>query len=119
MNPTPSTTARALMLASLLLAVASAPAFAKTDVEIWTDRGDDAVYQPGDQMHLKVRTTQDSYLLVYELDTQGNVNLIYPVKRGTGRIEGKVTFRLPEDITQDELVVEKETGQGFIVAIAS
>ena len=119
MNPTPSTTARALMLASLLLVVASAPAFAKTDVEIWTDRGDDAVYQPGDQMHLKVRTTQDSYLLVYELDTQGNVNLIYPVKRGTGRIEGKVTFKLPEDITQDELVVEKETGQGFIVAIAS
>ena len=68
MNPTPSTTARALAFASLLLAVAAAPAFAKLDVEIWNDRGDDAVYQPGDAMHLKVRTSADAYLLVYELE---------------------------------------------------
>src|SRR5580765_2515649 len=119
MNPTSSTTARALAFASLLLAVAAAPAFAKLDVEIWTDRGDDAVYQPGDAMHLKVRTSADAYLLVYELDTQGNVNLLYPLKRGTGYIQGKDTFKLPEDVTQDELVVEKETGQGFLVAISS
>ena len=119
MNPTPSTTARALALASMLLAVAAAPAFAKLDVEIWNDRGDDAVYQPGDAMHLKVRTSADAYLLVYELDTQGNVNLLYPLKRGTGYIQGKDTFKLPEDVTQDQLVVENETGQGFLVAIAS
>ena len=87
------------------------------DVELWTDRGDDAVYQSGDAMHIKLRTTADAYLLVYELDTQGNVNLLYPLKRGSGYIEGKKTFRLPEDISQDELIVEKETGQGFIVAI--
>jgi uncharacterized protein DUF4384 len=120
MNPTPSIPARALTIASLLLAFATAPAFAKVDVELWTDRGDDAVYQSGDAMHLKVRTSDDAWLLVYELDTQGNVNLLYPLKRGsTGRIEGRKTFHLPEDITQDELVVEKETGQGFIVAIAA
>lgn len=119
MNPTPSTTARALAFASLLLAVAAAPAFAKLDVEIWNDRGDDAVYQPGDAMHLKVRTSADAYLLVYELDTQGNVNLLYPLQRGTGYIQGRDTFKLPEDVTQDQLVVESETGQGFLVAIAS
>jgi hypothetical protein len=120
MRPTPSIPARALCIASLLLAVATAPAFAKTDVEIWTDRGDDAVYQSGDAMHLKVRTSDDAWLLVYELDTEGNVNLLYPLKRGsTGRVEGRKTFHLPEDITQDQLVVENETGQGFLVAIAS
>ena len=119
MNPTPSTTARALAFASLLLAVAAAPAFAKLDVEIWNDRGDDAVYQPGDAMHLKVRTSADAYLLVYELDTQGNVNLLYPLQRSSGYIKGKDDFKLPEDVTQDQLVVESETGQGFLVAIAS
>jgi len=119
MNPTRSTTARALAFASLLLAVVTAPAFAKMDVEVWTDRGDDAVYQPGDAMHVKVRTSADSYLLVYELDTQGNVNLLYPLKRGTGYIQGRDTFKLPEDVTQDQLVVESETGQGFLVAVAS
>jgi hypothetical protein len=119
MNPTPSTIARALSIASLLLAVATAPAFAKLDVEIWTDRGDDAVYQPGDAMHLKLRTSSDAYLLVYELDTQGNVNLLYPLTRNTGYIEGRKTFHLPEDVSQDQLVVETETGQGFLVAISS
>ena len=120
MKPTPSNPARALCIASLLLAVATAPAFAKMDVEVWTDRGDDAVYQSGDAMHLKVRTSDDAWLLVYELDTEGNVNLLYPLKRGsTGRVEGRKTFHLPEDITQDQLVVENETGQGFLVAIAS
>jgi hypothetical protein len=119
MNPTSSFPARALIGASLLLAVAAAPAFAKLDVEVWTDRGDDAVYQSGDAMHLKIRTSADSYLLVYELDTDGNVNLLYPTKRGTGYIQGRETFHLPEDVTQDQLVVENDTGQGFLVAIAS
>jgi hypothetical protein len=119
MNPTSSLSARALSIGSLLLAFATTPAFAKLDVEVWTDRGDDAVYQSGDAMHLKVRTSGDAYLLVYELDTDGNVNLLYPLKRGTGYIQGRETFHLPEDVTQDQLVVENNTGQGFLVAIAS
>ena len=52
------------LVAALVLAV---PAFARRlDVDIWTDRGDDGVYQPGESMKLKVRTTQDAWLLVYE-----------------------------------------------------
>ena len=54
------------LVAALVLAV---PAFARRlDVDIWTDRGDDGVYQPGESMKLKVRTTQDAWLLVYEID---------------------------------------------------
>ena len=76
---------RALAAALLLLAVGSSPALARRlDVELWTDRGDDAVYREGDAMRIKVRATDDAYLLVYEIDTEGRVNLLYPWKRGSG-----------------------------------
>src|SRR5262249_6692920 len=34
------------------------------DVELWTNRGQDAVYQPGDPLEVKVKTSDDAYLLV-------------------------------------------------------
>ena len=109
-----------LALGLLLLASAAPSAKARgLDVEVWTDRGDDAVYHEGDAMRIKVRATDDAYLLVYEIDVNGNVNLLYPIRRGSSRIEGRRTLKLPDDVTQDQLVVEKETGQGFIVALAS
>ncbi len=70
-------------------------------------------------MRVKVRASQDAYLLVYEIDADGNVNLLYPWKRGSGLVEGRRTLRLPPDDADYQLVVEKETGQGFLVAVAS
>ena len=116
----PSTLVRTVPAALLLLAFAAAPALARRmDVEVWTDRGDDAVYEPGDAMRVKVRATDDAYLLVYEIDSEGAVNLLYPFKRGTGRIEARRTLRLPEDNSDYQLAVERATGQGFLVAVAS
>lgn len=120
MNPFPKLSAHALGMAALFAAVLLAtPAQARLDVEIWTDRGDDAVYREGDAMRVKVRTSEDAFLLVYEIDTEGHVNLLYPWKRGSGRVEGRSTLRLPPDQADYQLVVEKETGQGFLVAVAS
>ena len=120
MNANPSRIARAVPAALLLLIAAISPASARhLDVEVWTDRGNDAIYEPGDAMRVKVRTTDDAYLLVYELDSEGHVNLLYPWNRGAGRIEARRTLRLPEDASNYQLVVEQKTGQGFIVAIAS
>ena len=111
---------RPLGLALVAALVLAAPAFARRlDVDIWTDRGDDGVYQPGESMKLKVRTTQDAWLLVYEIDADGSVNLLWPLTRGQGRVEGERTLRLPSESSGLELVVEKSTGQGFLVALAS
>ncbi len=109
-----------LVAASVLLSISATPAAARRlDVDVWTDKGDDGVYQPGDAMRIKVRTTDDAYLLVYEIDSEGQVNLLFPLKRGQGRIEGAHTLRLPGDDSDLELAVEQKTGQGFIVAVAS
>lgn len=119
MKTSPKLLALALGLALVVAAIGATPAHARLDVEVWTDRGDDAVYQAGEAMRVKVRTSENAFLLVYELDTEGRVNLLYPWKRGIGRIDGQHTLRLPPDDSDYQLVVEKETGQGFLVAIAS
>src|SRR5262249_30906146 len=119
MTPALNTLFRGAAAAMLLLAAAWAPARAsKLDVEVWTDRGEDAVYQEGDNIGIKVRSNGDAYLLVYELDTDGRVNLLYPLKRGPNRIENHETLNLPDPQSHYQLVIEPNptTGQAVIVA---
>lgn len=88
-------------------------------VEVWTDRGSEAIYQPGDRMEIRTRATDDAYLLVYEIDSEGYVHVLFPYRGRNGMIEGRTTYRVPDEDADVELVVEKATGQGYIVAIAS
>ena len=89
------------------------------DVELWTDRGSDAVYQPGEPMAVSVRTSDDGYLMVYEIDTEGYVRLLWPTLGSRGFIEGQKTLEFPSPESNLELVVESATGQGFLVALLS
>jgi hypothetical protein len=109
------------VFAALALVTATAVAAqARTlSLEVWTDRGDDAVYQAGEAMQVKVRASDDAYLLVYEIDSNGLVSVLYPWRRGSNLVEGHRTYRLPPDGSGYELAVEKSVGQGYIVAIAS
>jgi len=122
MRPSPNTLIRGAALALLVLAAATAPAHAKPmDVEVWTDRGEDAVYKEGDEIKIKVRAGGDAYMLVYELDTEGRVNLLYPLRRGPNHVEAHEALTLPDPESGYQLVVEPstKTGQAFIVAVAS
>ena len=89
------------------------------DVELWTDRGNDAVYQPGDAMQVRVRASEDGYLLVYEIDAEGYVRLLWPDRGSRGFIEGRQTLEVPSDRSNLELVVEGATGQGYLVALVA
>src|SRR5262245_19860225 len=89
------------------------------DVEVWTDKGQDAVYQPGDPLVVKVRTSDDAYLMVYEIDSEGSVRLISPEWGKRGLVEGGQTLQVPKPESDMELVVSEPVGQGFIVAIAA
>jgi hypothetical protein len=104
---------------ALLAALPVASSARTLGVEVWTDRGDDAVYQAGDAMQVKVRASDDAYLLVYEIDSEGGITVLYPWRRSSNLVEGHRTYRFPPEGSNYELAVEKATGQGYIVAIAS
>lgn len=108
----------ACAIAALLVAATTAAA-RPLSVEVWTDRGDDAVYTPGEVMQVKARTNDDAYLLVYEIDSEGRITVLFPFRRGSGMVEGRSTLRLPPEDSRYELTVESETGQGYVVALAS
>jgi hypothetical protein len=88
-------------------------------VEVWTDRGNEGVYQPGDQMQVKVRSSSDAHALVYEIDAEGYVRLLFPDVGGSGFVEAHETYPLPPEHSNIELVVQEPVGQCYIVAIAS
>jgi hypothetical protein len=88
-------------------------------VEVWTDRGDDAVYQPGQTMEVEARASEDAYLLVYEIDAEGYVRLLYPYRGSSGFVEGRRTYPVPPERSNVELVVEGPVGQCYVVAIAA
>jgi hypothetical protein len=106
------------ILAGMLLAPGAARA-RPLSVEVWTDRGTDAVYQPGDRMQVKVRASDDAYLLVYEIDTEGRVSVLFPYQGRRGFVEGRTTYRLPDEEAGVDLVVQQQTGESFVVALAS
>ncbi len=108
-------------VACALIAALAVPAMAQArslSVEVWTDRGDEAVYDKGDLLKLGVRATDDSHLLVYEIDAEGYVNLLFPYET-SDFIEARQTYRIPDRNSDMELVVDGPTGEGYIVAIAS
>src|SRR5947207_12495857 len=92
--------ARSRWLAMALVIVptfASGPARASHafGVELWTDRGNDALYEPGDRMQVRARASDDAHLLVYEIDSEGNVLLLFPYRGSDGFVEGRETYELP------------------------
>jgi len=109
-----------LVLLSLLAIPTAMASAAGLDVQVWTDRGDDAVYQPGDPLQVSVRPSQDAYLMVYEIDSEGYVKLLYPYRNSTGFAEAHQTYQVPPEHSNIELVVDQApAGQCYIVAIAS
>lgn len=102
-----------------LALVAPAEAGRGLAVEVWTDRGNDAVYNTGDPVQVSVRTSDDAHLLVYEIDSEGYVRLLFPYRGSGGFVEGRQTYEVPPEQANLELVAEGATGQGYIVAVAS
>jgi hypothetical protein len=88
-------------------------------VEVWADRGDDAVYQPGEAMEIRARASDDAYLLVYEIDAEGYVRLLYPYRGSSGFVEGRRTYPVPPERSNVDLVVQGPVGQCYVVAIVA
>ena len=108
----------ASMVGLAMVLTSPAPAQARPRLQVWTDRGARPVFHEGSAMRVKVRASMDAYLLVYEIGPSGNVSLLHPWKRGSGRIEAGRTLRLPPEGSDYQLVAE-ELGRGYLVAIAS
>jgi len=62
---------------------------------IWTDRSQ---YDPGDRVTIYFRTTRDAYIYVFDIDTTGNVSLIFPnIYSENNYRRANSTYSLPDN----------------------
>ncbi len=90
------------------------------DVKVWVDKGEGATYHPGDDVKVYFRASRDCYVVIYDIDTRGNVSLLYPADReDDSYIEGGRVYRIPDNYDNYDLTIDGPNGSEYITAVAS
>lgn len=90
------------------------------DIDVWVDRGNGAVYHPGDDIRIHFKTNRDAFVVIYNVDTRGYVHLLYPYDYRDDRfVQGRRTYSIPSSRDDYDLIVDGPSGTERIVAIAS
>lgn len=88
-------------------------------VSVWLDRDEDEVYRRGDEQRVGFQTNEDAYAVVYRIDTDGLVTVLWPRDRlDDGFVFGGHEYRLPGR-EASALRVDEAEGEGFVQAIVS
>ncbi|HEU4941344.1 MAG TPA: DUF4384 domain-containing protein, partial [Candidatus Eisenbacteria bacterium] len=121
-----------LLLAGVAL-LGAAPAYAVTavptqsirqssrfQIDVWINREEGGVYRPGESMRVFFRSNADAYVLVYNIDTEGYIHLVYPFGPSDPvRVEGGRAYRVPARHDPYDLVADGPAGMEYVVAVAS
>jgi hypothetical protein len=89
------------------------------EIEVWVDKGEDAVYRERESVGIRFRASRDCYAVIYDIDTEGFLTLLYPDYPGhDGFVEGGRIYRLPHAGARYELLASGPAGVEYIAAIA-
>lgn len=90
------------------------------DIDVWIDKGEGSTYHPGDDIRIYFRASRDCYVVVYNLDTRGYVNVLYPYSSEDDRyVEGGRVYGIPGRYDDYSLTVDGPSGVEYIQAMAS
>lgn len=88
-------------------------------VSLWHGKSSDEVYRRGEPLNVTFQANQDAYAVVYHIDVEGRVSVLWPTSRySDGFVFGGHEYRLPSR-GGDQLRTESEEGQGFFHAVVS
>ena len=110
-----------LSLAVLSTSTVRSPSLSRPRIELWTNRGDAAVYTRGERVRLYFRLDQDAYVTIFRVDTDGRVRVLFPrdpwednFARGGRELEVDGNALSREGFTIDDY-----PGVGYLFAVAS
>ncbi|HEQ98024.1 MAG TPA: DUF4384 domain-containing protein [candidate division Zixibacteria bacterium] len=90
------------------------------DIEVWTNKEEGGSFGQGENLVIYFRTNRDAFVTIYDLDTKGNINLLYPYDyRDENFVEGGVVYTIPDYYDDYVLRVNGPPGLEFVQAIAS
>ena len=88
-------------------------------VGVWTGRAADEVYRKGDAMTVGFQTNADAYAVVYHIDAEGRVTVLWPRSRmDDGFVFGGHEYQLPVQ-GGPALRAAQVEGEGFVEAVVS
>ena len=107
------------LLASSGQPVAWPDAAARTRIEVWTNRGDDA-YASGQGARVFFRTEADAYVTVLRVDTDGRVLVLFPLEPWEDNFaRGGREYEVQGGYGPDAFSIDDYPGVGYIFAVAS
>jgi len=98
--------------------VQSAPAMSELSVAVNLLGEKGEVYRPGKEIRVSFQTTKDAYVVIYNVDSEGYVHLLYPEDGSPVLSEGRKTYFLPEPGTSVYWETGDKTGVEYIHAVA-
>ena len=88
-------------------------------VSIWLDKDSDQVYRRGEPLEVAFQTNEDAYVVLYHIDVQGRVDILWPTSRfNDGFVFGGHQYRLPASDAK-RLRVGDDEGLGYMQAVVS
>jgi len=110
-----------LSLAFVSTPAVRAPSFYRPRIELWTNRGEGAVFTRGERVRLYFRLDQDAYVTIFRVDTDGRVRVLFPrdpwednFARGGRDLE--VDGR---ELGSDAFSIDDYPGVGYLFAVTS
>lgn len=90
------------------------------EIDVWINKSDGATYYYGEDVAIYFRTSDDCYVVVYDIDPAGNISLLYPSGYdGDCFVRGGEVYRIPDVYDDYRLEVTGPEGKEYIYAIAS
>ena len=88
-------------------------------VALWLDKEEGEIYRKGSNIEVGFQTNEDAYAVVYRVDTEGLVTVLWPRSRlDDGFVFGGHEYLLPVTSNRS-LQVSNSEGEGFVEAVVS
>ncbi|GAK56215.1 OmpA family domain protein [Candidatus Vecturithrix granuli] len=90
------------------------------EVTAWFDKQCGAPYTQGEKIMINFRANKDAYITVYDIDTRGQVSVLFPNKMMPDNlVRGNQTYSMPNPSYTYDLVVEGPEGIEYVDVVAS
>src|SRR5213595_2034288 len=110
-----------LSLAILSPTTVRDPSLYRPKIELWTNKGDAAVYTRGDRVRLYFRLDQDAYVTIFRVDTDGRVRVLFPRDPWEDNFAhgGKDLEVDGTALRSEAFMIDDYPGVGYLFAVAS
>jgi len=96
------------------------PAFYRPRVELWTNRGDAAIYTRGERVRVYFKLDRDAFVTIFRVDTDGRVRVLFPREPWDDNFaRGGRDFEIEGRSSSDAFAIDDYAGVGYLFAIAS